>query len=56
MEYHYFSVITPGVFKEYKLPANLDDWSETHQRRFERLERLADQCHTYIRQSTYRLG
>lgn len=56
MEYTWHSIETPSVFREYRLPSNLNRWSDADQRKFEKLQHLADLHKTYIRASTYRRG
>jgi hypothetical protein len=38
----WFSVETPSVFKEYKLPASEADWERTHKQCYRELETLAE--------------
>jgi hypothetical protein len=52
----WFSVETPSVFKEHKLPASEADWSKGDRRDFRELEALADRHATHIRRSEYRRG
>ena len=52
----WFSVETPSVFKERKLPASEADWSKDDRRNYHELEALADRYATYIRRSEYRRG
>jgi hypothetical protein len=52
----WFSVETPSVFKEHKLPASSADWSTADQRKFRELETLAENYSTHIHRSGYRRG
>ena len=52
----WFSVETPSVFKEYKLPASEADWTKADSAHFRELETLADNYDTHIRRSEYRRG
>jgi hypothetical protein len=52
----WFSVETPNVFAEHKLPACETNWSRAHRRKFQQLEKLAEAHGTYIRRSSYGRG
>ncbi len=52
----WFSVETPSVFQEAKLPACEADWAPNHQRTFATLEAIAERHGTHIHRSTYRRG
>jgi hypothetical protein len=52
----WFSVETPSVFKEYRLPASSADWSAADQRKFIALSVIADEHATYVHRSGYRRG
>lgn len=52
----YFSVSTPSVFREYKLPDLESEWTNADERKFSELEDLAERYETHIHRSTYRLG
>lgn len=52
----WFSVETPGVFKEYRLPACNEDWTAIEWHQFHFLEELADKHGTGIRRTSYRRG
>lgn len=52
----YFSISTPTVFREIEMPADETLWTSGQRKRFERLERLAEQHGTSVGMTTYRLG
>ena len=52
----WFCVVTPSVFREYKLPACSRDWSRADKRRFAELEHLAEVHGTHIERHSYRRG
>jgi hypothetical protein len=52
----WFSVETPSVFREYKLPASEADWTAFDHRKFGELEELAKRHATHIHRSEYRRG
>ena len=52
----WFSVETPSVFKEIKLPACNADWTKSQWTQFNKLEALAEAHGTHIQRSTYRRG
>ena len=54
--YLWFSVETPSVFREYKLPACSSDWSRSDGRKLRELETLAERHGTHIHRSAYRRG
>lgn len=52
----WFSVSTPGVFREYRLPACNTAWSKADWSRFRELELLAESHRTVIHRCGYRRG
>lgn len=52
----WYSVSTPGVFKEYELPADDKRMTATHRRQYAELQRLAEAHGAAITASTYRRG
>ena len=52
----WFSVETPQVFAEYKLPADEKRWSRTQGSQYLRLVDLADAHGTHIKRTAYRRG
>jgi hypothetical protein len=56
LSHSWFSVETPSVFKEYKLPACNADWSRADKRNHEHLEDLAKAHRTSVRVTSYRRG
>ena len=52
----WFSVETPSVFREHKLPASNTDWTRADERKFSELEALAERHGTHVHRSTYRRG
>jgi hypothetical protein len=52
----WFSVETPSVFKEYKLPASEADWEPTHEQCYRELETLAERYGKPIHRSGYLRG
>ena len=52
----WFSVSTPSVFREYKLPECESDWSRADKRKFSELESLAERHGAHVHRSTYRLS
>lgn len=52
----WFSVETPGVFREFKLTIADEDMTATERRQYVQLQRLAEKHGTTVRMSTYRRG
>lgn len=52
----WYSVETPSVFQEIKLPAAEEDFTAAQSRQYKRLEALAEQHGTNVRYSQYRRG
>jgi hypothetical protein len=53
--YRFYSVITPSVAKEYELPERDEDMTAADERKYRRLETLAEKHGTHIQSSTYAL-
>lgn len=56
MDWMWYSVETPSVFSEIKLPANDGDMTRRHWQQYRRLQRLAQDYGTHIVQSSHRRG
>lgn len=54
--WQWYSVSTPSVFCEFKLPVDDAIMTRTHRRQYAKLQRLAEQHGTRIQASSYRLG
>ena len=54
--YAWFSVSTPGVFKEHRLPGCEGDWSAADRRKYRELEAIAERHRTHVVHSTWRRG
>lgn len=54
--YAWYSVETPSVFREIKLPACDADWTTTQRRQHEKLTDLAERHGTHVRYSQHRRG
>lgn len=52
----WYSVSTPSVFLEYRLPADDAHLTATHRRQYAELQRLAERHGTYVCASPYRRG
>lgn len=52
----FFSVSTPSVFREHKLPACNADWTRADQRKYRELEQLAEAHGAHIQRTSYRRG
>ena len=52
----WFSVETPSVFKEYRLPASNEDWNAVQWHQFHFLEEMAEKYETHIHRTSYRRG
>jgi hypothetical protein len=52
----WFSVETPQVFREYKLPADNAQWTKADEQKIAELEHLAERHRTYIHRSDFRRG
>lgn len=52
----WFSVETPNVFKEYKLPASNTDWTKADWRKFNELKAMAENHGTHVHCTAYRKG
>lgn len=55
-DYRFYSVRTPQIFKEFRLPADEQDWTPGERRKFEHLEDLAERHGACIEINSYRIG
>ena len=54
--HYWFSVETPSVFREIKLPTPREDWTRSERRAYSDLEALAERYGTHVHCSLYRRG
>lgn len=56
IEMGYYSVCTPSVFREYRLPHCEEDMNKNHKRKLRQLERIAEQYGTHVEYTWYERG